>query len=491
MSNTNDSGHRYDVIIVGSGFSGVNMGIALKHAGIDNFIILEQADDVGGTWRDNVYPGCACDVPSHLYSYSFEPNPDWSTAYSSSDEIEGYIHHCVDKYGLRPHLKFGEEIVAGTFDASAGQWRLRNADGQHYSARLVVSAVGGLVNPSEPNLPGRELYTGKVMHTARWDRNFDVRGKRIAVVGTGASAIQVVPAIQPDVEELVLFQRTAPWIVPKVDPSISEGAKKLFHRFPLVQKGLRGGILALTELVFAPMVILDSPLQKLLEAAARSNLKKVKDPALREKLTPTFHIGCKRVLFSSDYYPAVQQDNVQVITDGIASFTETGLKTDKGETFDVDAVVLATGFRVDITNPPFEIHGLDDVTLADLWSRPGGKAYKGVAINGIPNFFMMLGPNTGPGHTSVLIYTEAQADYITQAVKTVLDQGLGYVNVKRPVLDHWHEKLQHRMRYTSWTSGCQSWYLDEHGENHTLFPGLATEYALGMRHFKLEEYEVG
>ncbi|MDX1804761.1 MAG: NAD(P)/FAD-dependent oxidoreductase, partial [Alcanivorax sp.] len=422
------------------------------------------------------------------YSYSFEPNPDWRFAYSGCDEIRAYIEHCVDKYALGRHLKFQQQVIAGEFHQQAGEWHLHTLDNRHYRARLVVSAVGGLVSPRWPTIPGQKGFTGKVMHTARWDRDYDLGGKRVAVIGTGASAIQVVPAIQSRVAHLTLFQRTAPWVLPQLNPAVSDRARRWFHRLPLLQKALRGGILAFSELVFGPMVILDSPLQKILERLARRNLKKIRDPQLRRTLTPHFHIGCKRVLFSNEYYPALQQPNVEVVTDGLAGFTKNGLRTDSGREVTVDAVILATGFRVDFCRPPFDIRGLDGVSLDELWAGPGGKAYRGVAISGIPNFFMMLGPNTGPGHTSVLIYTQAQARYITQAVAAVLKHNFNWISVRQSVMQRWHRRLQKRMRYTSWTSGCQSWYLDEHGENHSLFPGLASEYALGMRRFRLAEY---
>ena len=479
----------YDVIIVGSGFSGINMGISLKQAGIANFLILERASEVGGTWRDNTYPGCACDVPSQLYSYSFEPNPDWSSVFSGSAEIQAYIKRCAEKYGLRPHLRFGQNVVSARFDEEAGLWTLRTAAQLTYSARVLVSAAGGLVTPSWPELTGREDYAGPVMHTARWDHEVDLAGKRVAVVGTGASAIQVVPAIQPQVAQLKLFQRTAPWILPKFDRRLRARTKALFRRVPLAQRAMRNAILALSELVFAPMVILDSPLQKGLELLARNNLWQVRDPALRRRLTPSFSIGCKRVLISSDYYPALQKTNVELISDGITGFTARGLRTTDGREVEVDAVVMATGFRVGIAEPPFEMLGLGGRSLTQLWSAAGAKAYKGVAISGMPNFFMMLGPNTGPGHTSVLIYTEAQAAYIAQAVQALLRDDLRHLNVLHDVMTDYHRKLQGRMRYTTWTSGCNSWYLDAHGENHTLFPGLATEYALSLRRFKPEEYE--
>ncbi|MGM0564931.1 MAG: NAD(P)-binding domain-containing protein [Pseudomonadota bacterium] len=480
----------FDVLVIGAGFSGVNAGICLKQKGIENFAILERADDVGGTWRDNTYPGCACDVPSHLYSYSFEQNPNWSRSYSGYAEIHQYIRGTAQKYGLNKHLRYGVSIVRADFDEDSGQWTLEDEGGNRYQARAVVSAVGGLVDPAWPNFKGMEQFKGELFHTARWNHDVDLRGKKVAIVGTGASAIQVVPSIADKVDQLHIIQRTPPWILPKPDTPIGRGMKNLFRKFPLAQRFFRNGILALSEGVFGPLVILDTPLDKVLQKLAKMNIdRNIKDPELRKQVTPDYDIGCKRVLFSSEYYPALNRDNVDVLTKGVDRFTESGLVLSNGESLDVDVVVMATGFNVNISEPPFDIKGLNQQSIKDLWDGPGGKAYKGMATPGIPNWFFMLGPNTGPGHTSVLIYTEAQAQYITEAVETILKRDLKYVSVKQPVLSRYHQKLQKRMQYTSWTSGCQSWYLDEYGENHTLFPGLATEYALSARHFNIDEYD--
>ena len=481
----------HEVIIIGSGFSGVNAAIRLKEEGIENFVVLERAYDVGGTWRDNTYPGCACDVPSHLYSYSFEQNPNWSRAYSGYSEIQHYIRHCAEKYGVMPHLRFGVEVTGAQYDEVTGIWTIKKETGESLTAKSVISAVGGLVNPRWPNFKGMDSFKGDIFHTARWNHDVDLAGKRVAVVGTGASAIQVVPSIQEKVGSLTLFQRSAPWILPKPNAAVSDKTKKLFKRFPLAQRMVRNSILFLSEAIFAPLVILDTPLQNVLQKIASGLIKRqVKDPVLRAKVTPDFHIGCKRVLFASDYYPALCQPHVDVVTDGISGFTETGIITADGRELEFDVVVLATGFSVDIANAPFDIVGEGDEPLSTIWGRAGGKAYKGITVPQLPNWYLMLGPNTGPGHTSVLIYTEAQADYIVQAIKTKRENNLKQLSVKADVLSRYHTRVQGRMKYTSWTSGCQSWYLDEHGENHTLFPGLASEYALSVRHFKLSEYDV-
>lgn len=479
----------HPVIIIGAGFSGINAAIRLKQAGHHDFIVLERADDVGGTWRDNIYPGCACDVPSVLYSYSFEQNPDWSSAYSGSDEIKNYISHCVDKYGIRSHLRFKVDITGAEFDEKTGAWTLRADNGKTFQARAVVSAVGGLVNPSWPNIAGRDTFKGKVMHTARWDRSYDIKGKRVAVIGTGASAIQVIPAIQPQVAAMTVFQRTPPWIIPKNDINVSDGARKLFRRLPLAQRFIRNSIFTLSEAILAPLFILDTPLNKVLQGYAHGHMKRqIKNPELQKKLTPDFHIGCKRVLISNDYYPALEKENVTVTTDAIECITEKGIRTRDGVEHEFDLIVFATGFHIEINQAPYDIRGLNGQALSEAWKRPGGKAYKGMSVAGFPNWFIMLGPNTGPGHTSVLVYTEAQAGYIVQGIDRLLKSGVKYLSVKRAVQEYYGTRLQKRMQYTTWNSGCASWYLDANGENHTLFPGLASEYVLSVRKFQDREY---
>lgn len=480
----------HQVIIIGAGFSGLNMAIRLKQAGITDFVVLERAEDVGGTWRDNSYPGCACDVPSIAYSYSFEQVPDWSRSFAGSAEIQHYIHHCVAKYGLSSWLRFGTGVKKAEFDDKAGLWTLTTECNDTITARAVVSAVGGLVNPAYPEIPGMKSFKGALFHTSRWDHGYDLRGKRVAVIGTGASAVQVIPSIQPQVSSLTVFQRTPAWVIPKPDFQIRERTKRFFRRVPVIQRAFRNAIFLASETIMAPLVILDTPASRVFERYSLSNLRKqVSDPVLREKLTPDFHIGCKRVLISNEYYPALSQPNVELVTDSVSKITPGGVVTRDGRKHDVDAIVLATGFKLDIANAPFEIRGLGGVKLDDIWNQPGSKAYMGMSISGFPNWFVMLGPNTGPGHTSVLVYTEAQAGYILQAVQTLLNRNLRYLNVRKQAQDAWHKKIQSRMKYTSWTSGCRSWYLDANGENHTLFPGLASEYVLAARQFKSEKYD--
>lgn len=487
MNRDEDRVHR--VVVIGAGFSGLNMAIRLKQAGYTDFVVLERAHDVGGTWRDNVYPGCACDVPSVLYSYSFEQNPSWSTAFAGSSEIHAYMKRVAEKHALYERIRFGVTITRAVFDAERGVWTLHTADGVTVRARFVVSAVGGLVKPGLPAIEGRETFRGKTMHTARWDGAYALRGKRVGVIGTGASAVQVIPAIADEVAAMTVFQRTPAWVVPKLDGPIDTRAQRIFRKHPRVQRAVRNATFFGSEALLAPALILDSPLTKVLEAVARGHLaRQIPDPGLRRALTPSFRIGCKRLLISSDYYPALARDHVTLETNGIEAITETGIRTRDGALHELDVIVFATGFEVEINRAPFEIVGLHGQTLTEAWQRPGGKAYKGMAVAGFPNWMLMLGPNTGPGHTSVLVYTEAQAGYILQAIERLFDGDLRYLTVKRAVQEHYGHALARRMRFTTWTSGCASWYLDANGENHTLFPGLASEYVRSVRKLRTDEY---
>jgi cation diffusion facilitator CzcD-associated flavoprotein CzcO len=479
------------VVIVGAGFAGLAMGIRLRQMGIEDFVILEQASEAGGTWRDNFYPGCACDVPSVLYSYSFEQNPDWSTSFSGADEIQAYILQCVEKYDLRRHIRFGHAVAEARWDESAAAWTVTDDAGNDYTAQAVVSAVGGLVNPAIPDIPGLGNFKGRVVHTARWDRALDLAGKRVAVIGTGASAVQLIPAIQPQVGRLTVFQRTAHWVLPKPDFAMPPLVRGAFRRIPLLQRAVRTGVFALTDAVMGPAIVYDTPLNRLMERVGRQHIAAhIKDPALRRKVTPTFRFGCKRMLVCNDYYPALAQPNVEVCTDAIRAVDATGIVTADGRHHDVDIIALATGYRLDIARAPFEVHGRHGVTLADAWSGPGARAYRGVAVAGFPNWFVLMGPNTGPGHTSVLVYTEAQVNYTAQAISRLVSGDARVIAVKPAAQQRYGEFLKKRLKNTNWSSGCTSWYLDEHGENHAMYPGLVSEYVLGIRRFKDVDYDI-
>lgn len=484
------AGTDFPIAIIGAGFAGIGMAIRLKQAGILSFTIFERGSEIGGTWRDNTYPGAACDVPSHVYSYSFEPNPDWSRAFAGSEEIQRYLLGCVDRHRLRAHLRLNTEIRGAVFDEKSGVWTLTTGDGETVRARAVISGVGGLVDPSFPDIKGLDSFRGELMHTARWNHDYDLDGKRVAVIGTGASAIQVIPAIAPRVGRLTVFQRTPAWVMPKQDRVFSEVRRRRYRNSPWRLR-LRRTLLYLLSEFFGPMLILDSPrLSRIGERRSERHLREsVTDPVLREKLRPDFQLGCKRVLVSDDYWPSLERPNVELVTDPIVEIGEHSVRTRDGREHEVDAIVAATGFDVQITAAPFPVVGLRGVSLDDAW-KEGAEAYKGVSVAGIPNWFIMMGPNTGPGHTSVLIYTEAQIDYALQAIRRMIARDIKYLTVRRAVQDRYNARLRRRMKHTVWHSGCSSWYLGEDGVNHALYPGLAIEYTRSVRRFRPDEYEV-
>jgi cation diffusion facilitator CzcD-associated flavoprotein CzcO len=480
----------FPIAIIGAGFAGIGAAVRLAKAGIHSFTIFERADDVGGTWRDNTYPGAACDVPSHLYSLSFEQNPRWSRRYSPSEEIWRYLRGVVDKWQLRKHLRTGTEISEGHFDEATGTWTLVSREGESFHARVVISCVGGLVDPKLPDIKGLASFRGELFHTARWNHDYDLVGRRVAVIGTGASAVQVVPAIAPAVERLHVFQRTPGWVLPKDDAVYSEHAKRLFERFPIALRLSRLAKYALSELR-GPMIILDS--ERLSRGGEKMSLAhleaQVKDPALRAKLTPHFQFGCKRILISDDYWATFERANVELVTEPIDEITSTGLRTRDGAERSVDAIVLATGFEVGLQSAPFPIVGRGGQTLAEAWSH-GAVAYKGMTVSGFPNWFVLMGPNTGPGHTSVLVYTEAQISHVMSAIRLLRERGARYVDVRQVVQNRYNQRIQRRMPYMVWSSGCSSWYLSEDGKNRSLFPGLAAEYVLRARRFRARDYEI-
>ena len=479
----------FAIAIIGAGFGGIGMAIRLKQAGIRSFTMFERAGDVGGTWRDNTYPGAACDVPSHVYSLSFEPNPDWSHKFSESGEIQAYLLRIVEKWGLRAHLRLNTEIVEARFDEEAGAWSLRTNHGETFRARVVVSAVGGLVDPKLPDIPGIHSFAGTIFHTARWNHDYDLAGKRVGVIGTGASAVQVVPSIAPIVDGLTVFQRTAAWVVPKRDKSYGEGRRRFYARFPGALRASRTLQYLASEL-FGPMVFLDSkPLSAIGEKLSMAHLRaQVSDPELRRKLTPDFQFGCKRILISDDYWASFERTNVELVTEPIVEIRPAGIATKDGRLHELDAIVLATGFALGLAKAPFPVTGRDGRTLDDVWRR-GAVAYKGMTVSGFPNWFILMGPNTGPGHTSVLVYTEAQIAHALQAIEKLRSEGLKWVDVRQDVQDRYNAKIQGRMKYMVW-SGCKSWYLSDDGENHALYPGFAAEYVLGARRFEPAEYDV-
>jgi cation diffusion facilitator CzcD-associated flavoprotein CzcO len=479
---------RTRVAIVGTGFSGLGMAIKLKRAGIRDFVVLERAGDIGGTWRDNVYPGCQCDVPSHLYSFSFALNPEWSRTYSTQPEIWEYLRGCADAGGVRDHVHLGTEVLGISWDETASSWQIETSRGA-WTADYVVSGHGGLAEPAMPALEGLDDFEGTVVHSAAWDQELDLEGKRVAVVGTGASAIQIVPNIQPKVRSLTLFQRTPPWVLPHTDRPISDRERALYRRLPLAQKAVRFGIYMAREMLVVGMAKNPRLLEPLRRVAKWHLRKQVPDRALRKKLTPSYLPGCKRLLLSNDYYPALVQPNTEVVTDGIAAITPRGIVTKDGSEHAVDVIIFATGFRV-TDNPMLErVRGREGQSLKEAWASGGMNAYLGTTVLGFPNLFLMTGPNTGIGHTSLLVMIEAQIGYVLRCLRYMDRRGAVAIEPRPYVVARYNAALARKMPGTVWTmGGCSSWYLDAEGRNTTLWPDFTWRYRRLLRKFEPTDY---
>ncbi|HEY7261408.1 MAG TPA: NAD(P)/FAD-dependent oxidoreductase [Trebonia sp.] len=486
-----DSGTRSPkILIIGAGFGGIGMGIGLRKAGFDDFVILEKAADLGGTWRDNRYPGCACDVPSPLYSFSYELNPDWSRLFAPQEEIWEYLRRCAAAYGIDRHIRCGSRVESVAWDDADRLWTVRTAEGERYRTHAVVSGAGALHLPSYPDIAGIDEFAGESFHSSRWNHAADLTGKRVAVIGTGASAIQLVPAVAGQAARLTVFQRTPPWIQPRPDVAIPDRMRAVLRTVPGAARALRYAVywgLESRALGFA----LDPRLMAPMEALARKHLERqVSDPELRARLTPDYTIGCKRILVSSDYYPALQQLNVDLVTDPIARITPTGVVTADGTPHEADALVFATGFRVVDAATELNVSGCGGVKLKDAWAA-GVEAYRGITVPGFPNFFMLLGPNTGLGHTSVVFMIEAQVQHVLSCLRIVSRQKAATIEATEPVTRRYNDSLQRRLRRAVWSAGgCRSWYLDDAGINRAIWPGFSFEYWARTRRARRRDYEV-
>jgi cation diffusion facilitator CzcD-associated flavoprotein CzcO len=477
------------VAIVGSGFAGLCMAIQLKLRGINDFVVLEKDDDLGGTWRDNTYPGCACDVPSYLYSFSFEQNPRWTRMFAPQQEIWDYMRHCVNKYGVGAHFRYNAAVTGAEFDESTGTWQVHINDNEVLTARSLVTGVGALHMPKTPDLPGLETFEGTTFHSAHWNHEHDLRGRRVAVIGTGASAIQFVPQIASEVESLEVYQRSAPWITPKPDRHICVRERDLHSRFPLGQRAIRNLLYWAMELRGVGFAV-NPKLMKAIELQARRHLKKqVPDASLREKLTPDYAIGCKRVLLSNDYYPTFGRDNVGLVTEGISSVRPDGIVTADGAFHQVDTIIFGTGFDVSGNLTQMKIVGRDGEELNEVWERKGTGAHLGITVSGFPNMFLLVGPNTGLGHSSMVFMIERQVDYVMQALGLLEAEDLAWVDVREPRQDEFVDWAQTRLSGSVW-QGCNSWYIDENGRNFTIWPHFTWKYWLRTRRLRRHEYDV-
>ena len=482
---------RFKVVIVGTGFSGLGQAIQLEKAGIRDYVILEKAGEVGGTWRDNSYPGCACDVQSHMYSFSYEQNPDWSRSFSAQPEIFEYLKGVADKYRLREKIRFGVELTGAHWDERERRWTATTKDGREFVTQFLVSGVGGLHIPQVPELPGIGKFKGQTWHSAQWNHEYDLHGKRVAVVGTGASAVQFVPKIAPDVAELTLFQRTPPWIMPKPDHAMPSWARTLFKRVPGTQRLYRNALYWLLE---ARAIGFNGhpAIMKAGELIAKRNIAKgIKDPALRKKVTPDYTMGCKRVLISNDYYPALSRPNVEVNTAGIKEVKAHSIVDSAGVEHEVDAIVYGTGFKVTDALEYLDITGVDGRDLAKEWAVEGMRTHKGITVSGFPNLFFLLGPNTALGHNSVVFMIESQSRYVVDAIKLADSRDAAALDVRPGVQDKFQQDIQDKLVKGVWTQGgCKSWYLDAKGVNRTIWPGFTWRYWLQTRKVDPADYEL-
>ncbi len=472
-------------LIIGAGFSGLGAAIKLTQAGHTDMVILERAEDVGGTWRDNTYPGCRCDVQSNLYSYSFDAKPDWSETFPSQPELWAYLQQVTTKNGLHRYLRFGHEVTEACWDASAGRWQVTTTRGA-FAARYLIAGVGSLVEPSLPDIPGIDSFQGTIMHSARWDHSWRAAGRRVAVVGTGASAIQIVPSIQPEVEHLTVFQRTAPFVVPHTNHRVKPAIKALYRLVPATQRASRTLVYWMRE-IMALGFIKNPKILKRAERVWRKHMESaVADPVLHAQLTPTYDLGCKRVLPSNDFYPAIAKPNVSLVTEKIIEIRPDAVVTADGAEHAVDTLILATGFHV-TDNPTFGmIRGKDGRKLADAF----GTTYLGTVVPGFPNYFQLTGANTGLGHSSMLFMIESQLNYIVDGIAKASAAG-GQFEVRPEVAAAYNAELQRKLPKTVWGSGCSSWYLDSEGRNLTLWPGFTFDFRRRTRVFEAADFLLG
>ncbi|MFZ0041226.1 MAG: NAD(P)/FAD-dependent oxidoreductase [Solirubrobacteraceae bacterium] len=478
-----------EIAIIGAGLSGLGMAISLRRDGRESFVVLEREDDLGGTWRDNTYPGCACDIPSVLYSYSDAQNPRWSQAFAGQPEIWAYMKEIAGRHDVASHMRFGHEILNARWVEEKELWEIETSQGD-YTSELLIAATGALTDPAIPQLEGLERFRGRVFHSARWDHDHELAGRNVAVVGTGASAIQFVPEIQPEVGSLHLFQRTPPWVLPRSNPDVPERWQQLLARAPRLMELVRGGVFSLLESFH--LGFRHPAAMKLAERRARDHIaRQVPDPELRAKLTPDYRLGCKRILGSNKWYPALCQENVEVVTSGISEVTETGIIDAEGHHHEVDTIIFGTGFQV--TDHPIghRVHGRDAQSLAEHW-QGSPKAHLGMSVDGFPNMFMLLGPNTGLGHNSVLLMIEAQIAYLRQALSYRSTEDVRTLETTEEALTGYIEEIDRGTQGSVWTAGgCLSWYVDATGRNSTLWPGSVRAYQRRVARFDPDDYKVG
>ena len=485
---TNGAKAPLSAAIVGAGFGGVGMGIRLREAGITEFEIFERGSSVGGVWRANTYPGAACDVPSHLYSFSFAPGHNWSRRYAPQPEILDYLEEITDRFAIRPHLRLETEVTGARFDEAEGKWEVMTDDGSTRSFDLLIAACGQLTRPSVPHVEGLDSFAGKVFHSAEWDHSHDLAGRKVAVIGTGASAIQFVPEIAPFAEEVVIYQRSAPWIMPKTDRVYPDWERRLFERFPPRVAAARAGFFTFFETGtygFTGQHWVLAPLAKVADVYRNRELP---DPKLRARATPQYEMGCKRVLFTSDWYSTLCRDNVDLLNGAVQRVTPDGVVGADGVERECDTIIWGTGFDASRFTSPMDVHGLGGRELDEVWGdRP--EAFLGTTVPGFPNFFILYGPNTNHGSGSVPYTLECQFNYVLDAARRLGEDGLRWIDLKPEALERWRAEIEERSAATVWTSGgCTSWYTNAAGQNTNNWPGPWLEYRRRTRRINPGDY---
>ena len=474
------------IVIVGTGFAGLCAAIRLLQRGETDFVLLERAATVGGTWRDNTYPGAACDVPSHLYSLSFASNPDWTRTYPTQPELRAYLEDIAARYGLLSYVRFDTELLDAAWDDDEKRWRITTNQGL-LTARALISGTGGLSEPKLPDIPGVERFAGKTFHSARWDHGYDLTGKRVAVIGTGASAIQFVPEIAPKPARLDVYQRTPSWIVPRPDRPYSAAERWAFRTVPGTRAALRAGIYWLHELRVFAFVAQPALLRQYQRVATTHIARQVPSPALRAAVTPDYTLGCKRVLLSNDWYPAIQRPNVALVTDGIREIRPEAVVATDGTVRPVDCLIFATGFYATESPVAQRIRGRGGITLAEAWAN-GEEAYVGTLVKGFPNLFLLVGPNTGLGHTSMVFMIEAQVEYVLRLLAHTRAENAAAIEVTPEAHDAYNRALQARLAGSVWATGCKSWYQHRSGKITALWPGFTFGFWLRTRRFYPHHY---
>lgn len=478
----------HETIIIGSGFGGIGAAIKLRDAGHDDIKILEKADSLGGCWRDNTYPGAACDVPSHLYSYSFEPNFPWSRRFAPQKDILAYQQKVAAKYGVDKLCQFNAEVATADFDEAQGLWQISTTDGQQFTCRFLIAATGQLSQPSIPNIPGLEEFKGQAFHSARWPKNLDLTGKKVAAVGTGASAIQFVPEVAKVADKLTLFQRSAAYVLAKPDIKYTEKVKQLQLRFPILRKAERAWLYSTFETRVLGFGALHKAAMRAYQLKFKLHLKsQIKDKELRDKLTPDYAMGCKRILLSNNYYPALAQSNVEVENSHIKEITDNAVITKDGSQHEADVIIFGTGFKAVDFLAPIKVTGLNGKALNDTWEK-GAEAYKGIAVPEFPNLFILYGPNTNLGHNSIIYMLESQFEYILNSIKAVQRHDAKYMDVKKDVMRQYNDNLQKQLSNTVWQSGCDSWYVNESGKNTNNWPTFTFKYRALAKAVKPSDY---